>query len=136
MATVQFRIKGKMNPANIKIRFKNGDKFDFELATGLKTKIEHWSSSKQKVKNIAIANYKDDVNNNLNALRTFVENQYFISITNNEEITSKWLKNKINIYFERPTNKIDNSKIYLVDFIEKCILQSRKLTNRNKLCRY
>jgi len=52
MATVNYRVRGKKSPGNILVRLKQGDKFDFEISTGLQVELDHRSHDKQKVKNM------------------------------------------------------------------------------------
>lgn len=125
MATVRYRIRGKNNPASILARFKNGDQFDFETNTGLKVDVHHWSSSKQKVKNIAIATYKDEVNNKLNELRAFILAEYFKELSFGYEVNLKWLKSVVSTFFERP-DSIDKEKdFYLDSFVENFIKEAK-----------
>ena len=96
MATFTFRIKGKANPGNIRIRVKQGDAFDYEISTGLKSKLEHQSSSKQTVKNIAVATYKDKVNLKLRKLKAFIEVEYFNELSEGNGISpttiNEWIR--------------------------------------------
>lgn len=133
MATVNFRIKSKASPANIKIRFKQGDKFDVELATGLKTKIEHWNIKQQKVRLIAEATYKDEVNNHLNLLKAFIEKEYLKVSSSEVEINSNWLKDKLDEYFGRK-KKID-SIVFLACFIES-VIEEEERKRKRKLGKY
>ncbi len=129
MASINFRIKGKTNPGNIRIRLKQGDKFDYEISTGLRSRLEHWSKPKQKVKNLVIATYKDYVNNNLNNLKAFVESEYFKELALGREVSQKWLKDKVNEYFERPDSKDNEKDIYLIAFAENLIKGSKNKIN-------
>lgn len=105
MASIRFRIRGKTNPANILVRFKQGDQFDIETTTKLKVNFFHWSDAKQKVINIATATYKDDVNNKLNGLRAFIEAEYYKELSNGYEVNLKWLKYVVSNFFDRPDSE-------------------------------
>jgi len=129
MASINFRIKGITSPGNIRIRLKQGDRFDYEIATGLKVRLEHWSKAKQKVKNVVDATYKDEVNNSLNKLRTFIESEYFSELAIGREISQKWLKDKVNNFFERPNTNGDVNKIYIIPFAENFIDEAKNKIN-------
>jgi integrase len=129
MASINFRIKGITSPGNIRIRLKQGDRFDYEIATGLKVKLEHWSKAKQKVKNVVDATYKDRVNNSLNKLRTFIESEYFSEVAIGKGISQKWLKDKVNNFFDRPNSKGEVNNIYLISFAENFIEEVKNKIN-------
>lgn len=125
MATFTYRIKGKTNPGNIRIRVKQGDAFDYEISTGLKSKLDHWDKQLQKVKNKATATYKDKVNTKLRYLKVFIEEEYLNEIAIGNEISQKWLKDRVNIFFERPINETDDKKYFLVPFVKQFIADSK-----------
>lgn len=125
MATVNYRVRGKKSPGNILVRLKQGDKFDFEISTGLQVELDHWSHDKQKVKNIQLATYKDYTNNKLNELKTYIESEYYKSLAEGVEVTQKWLKDKVNDFFERPDPSANDSEIYLTSFAERFIEQNK-----------
>ena len=124
MATFSYRIKGSANPGNIRIRVKQGVKFDYEISTGLKCKLEHWSKSKQIVKNIALATYKDEVNLKLRKLKAFIESEYFNELSYGNSISQIWLKDKVNEFFNRPDSKDKEKNYYLTSFIDYYIKES------------
>jgi len=125
MATVNFRIKGNTDPGNIRIRLKQGDRFDYEISTGLKSSLDHWSKSGQKVRNLASVTYKDEVNSKLRHLKTFIEEEYMNDLALGVEVSQQWLKGKVNEYFQRPSSDKEDSKYYLDSFIEDYIKESR-----------
>lgn len=121
MATVNFRVKGKVSPVNILIRLKHGDKFDYERATGLQIELDHWNKDKQKVRNVVSATYKDYVNNRLNKLKAYIESNYYNTLADGEEVSQKWLETNVNDFFERPDPSANDSKFYLTSFAENFI---------------
>jgi hypothetical protein len=131
MATVNFRIKGVNKTAGIKVRFKQGDLFDYELSTGLKVNRKHWSSKQQRVKNLIDAPYKDSLNKKLNGLETFIMNSYYDACTSSTKITQVWLREKVSKYLNEPLNKNDESSVYFIPFIENFIKQAKKIRNKN-----
>ena len=130
MASINYRIKGKANPGTIRIRFKQGADFDFEISTGLKVNLEHWSSAKQRVKNSLAANYAIDVNEKLGDLTPFVEQAYFKEVAKGNPITTNWLKDQLNIFFDRKPKLAKKTENYLTDFIDEFIKISTGRINR------
>ncbi len=56
---------------------------------------------------------------NLRNLRVFVEEEYFNDIALGIDITQKWLKEKVSIFFKRPNNKQITGKKEYYEMIEK-----------------
>jgi integrase len=129
MATINFRVRGKARTGNILVRLKHGDKFDYEISTGLQVELDHWSHSKQKVKNIVTATYKDYVNNKLNGLKTFIESEYYKVLSNGDEVSQKWLKNNVNDFFERSDSSRKDNSYYLTKFADSFIKEVKTKIN-------
>lgn len=130
MASVNYRIKGKANPATIRIRFKQGTDFDYEISTGLKVTLEHWSTAKQRVKNMLAADYAAEVNKKLGDLTPFIEQAYFKEVATGNTISTNWLKEQLNVFFGKETKSSKKSQIYLTDFIDEFIKKSTGRINR------
>jgi integrase len=125
MASISFRVRGKTSPGNILIRLKQGDRFDYEIATGLKVSLEHWSQPKQKVKNIVTATYKDYVNNKMGELKLFIESEYYKVLSIGEEVSQKWLRENVNNFFNRLDSSKGDEEFYFTSFAENFIKESR-----------
>jgi integrase len=130
MATVIFRIKGIKESPGIKVRFKQGNLFDYELSTGFKVNRKHWSNKQQRVKNLIEAPYKDNLNKKLNELNLFLMNAYYDSCASGIKITQLWLREKVSECLNKPTSKEEESNIYFIPFIDKYIIESKKIKNK------
>lgn len=125
MASISFRVRGKNSPGNILIRFKQGDQFDYEVVTGLKVKLEHWSQAKQKVKNISTATYKDNYNNKLNGLKAFIEGEYYKVLAIGEDVSQNWLRENVNEFFNRLDSAKGDDEFYFTSFAERFVKESK-----------
>ncbi|WP_372794538.1 tyrosine-type recombinase/integrase, partial [Lutibacter sp.] len=130
MATVNFRLHGKNNPTSIYLRFKHGSKFEFEMPIDLYIERSHWSKTKQRVKNLAVADYRTKVNSHLNNLQPYIMERYTVENSIGIPITKKWLKTAIGNYFNRSVSTIDDSHYFLTEFIDEFIKKSSLRTNK------
>lgn len=131
MATVNYRIKGMSPEPGIKIRFKQGNSFDFELSTGLKVQRNHWSQSKQKVKIMTGSfDYADQVNLHLRRLKSYVLETYYSDLANGLSIGQAWLKTTVNSYFNKPSKNGEGYEIFLIPFINKFIDETKHRVNK------
>ncbi|MEC3906731.1 phage integrase SAM-like domain-containing protein [Tamlana sp. 2201CG12-4] len=130
MATINYRLHGKNNPTSVYLRFKQGGKFDHEAPLDLYVDRKHWSTTKQRVRNLAEAEYRNKVNNALNKLKPFIIERYTLDNSNGVPISKKWLKTIINNYFNRNTDTNNDSKYFLTSFIKFFIEKSLLRTNR------
>jgi integrase len=133
MATGNFRIKTKRDWNSINYRFKHGSSFDIEISIGIQIPNLRWSEKKQEVLQTGEIDYRE-VNSKLKEYSNFISkeyNQYCIS-NDNIVINSKWLKEKTDLFFGRVSINEDlNKKLYLTNFIESFIEDSKTKTNRN-----
>ncbi|MCB9202190.1 MAG: site-specific integrase [Flavobacteriales bacterium] len=125
MATVNFRIKGKADPSSIYIRLKNGRDIDLEVSTDIKVPKKYWSSAKGAAKVVADYDYKT-TNTKLKQLESYIIDQFNADNTNGAIINNVWLKEKINILFNRPNNNDKDSEVYIIQFIDKFIEYSKR----------
>ena len=134
MATINFLVKGTKGYSNILVRFKNGRKFDYSASTDLKVLPNHWSKAKQKVKSIADAAYKDDVNNHLFKLENFIIKEFNSDNSKGVYIDRDWLKTKIANHFNRPVNDDAIDQVFFLPFVERFIelAPSRIIKGKNK----
>lgn len=130
MAIVIFRIRGIGETAGIKIRFKHGN-FDYEFSTRIKVNRRVWSNKQQRVKNMIEAPYKEKLNKKLNDLRAHVLNAYYDASITNTPLTKLWLSQTVSEFLKEPLNKDDESKFFLVNFIEEFIEEAKKPYNPN-----
>lgn len=131
MPSITYRIRGKTSNSNIRLRFKHGSVFDIEMVTGLYVHKNHWSQSKQNVKEGAETYlYRDKVNDDLAELKRYIDKRFKAEIEDNYDVNKAWLKEKINSYFNKADDNSENYKIYLLDFSKLVVFESK--TRRNK----
>lgn len=131
MATGSYRVKTNNDWNTIYYRFKNSKEFDLECSTGLKAPNKRWSSSKQEVlptKDIDT----DKLNLTLKDLDTFILNTYNNEIKTTTLFNSRWLKEKINKFFNKETynSEIDKT-IFFTNYIDSFIEESKTKKKRN-----
>ena len=132
MASGRFLVKTNNDWNTILYRFKHGKKFDSTISTGIQIPNNRWSETKQ----IVLATKEIDyigINEKLRELDSFIQKEYNNNVINEEIINSKWLKEKINICFNRETNntEIDN-KLFFSNFITSFIEEAKtKKTKKN-----
>lgn len=132
MASGIFRIKeGKKRWASIYYRFKNGSKFDLEYSTNISIPRDRWSKAKQEVLKTDDVDFKH-INAKLKELDTFVKKEYENAKLEATIIDKDWLKNKINYTLNRESKEaFENEKLYLADFIDKYIEDSKTKVTRD-----
>ena len=135
MATGKFRIKTNNDWNTIFYRFKQGKKFDIEISTGIQIPKDRWSVAKQSVLATIDVNYKD-INNKIKELDTHIQKVYSNNVLTSEEIiNSKWLKEKLSVFFNRETMNPDvDDTVFFTNYINSFIIESRtKKTRKNTL---
>ena len=130
MATSSYRLKTNKDWNSIYFRFKQGDQFDKELSTGLQVPKNRWSPAKQEILTTNLMDYTS-ANIKLKEFQIFINKEFQDSKIEGETITTKWLKEKIGVFFNRETNnpEIDN-KTFFTNFIDAFIEESK--TKRSK----
>ena len=109
--------KQKTDYVSIFMRFWDSNRIDLTARTGLVTKFDNWSDTKQKVKPKADAKQKDFINNSLKDLESFIIERYNIDFNSRQPITKNWLKDNVSGFFGR-TNKDELHKAYFVEWIK------------------
>lgn len=133
MATVNFKINknATLDPTKIYVRFKGND-FDCETPTELITPKKQWSQTKQKIKTTFDSDdIRNEVNNHLNDLRTEIFNQYNRDNHDGIKITTKWLKDLIKNFHNKPSSNEGDAKIFLTAFSDKFAKEAENRTNLN-----
>jgi len=102
----------------------------FKLSTGYKCNYKSWDFKKQKVKNIASIKNKDAINRHLSKLSEYINEVYDETLKNEEEVSSKLLKNRLENKINNTDKKKDiKPKLPLTDYFEKVIhLKSASLS--------
>jgi integrase len=133
MATGKFRLKTENEWNTIYYRFKQGKQFDIEISTGIQVPKGRWSDAKQEVLTTKeISHSKANVK--LKELDTFIRKEYENTKLAAESIliNSKWLKEKIDVLFNRETkNEEANERLFFTNFINSFIEESRTKKTRN-----
>ncbi len=125
MATVKFftRTKRKANiHTPIYVRLRSGRSIDKTVNTGYLVSPEHWSNKTGRVRNIAEAEGKDDLNSKLRELSTYILN----SLPPEKTIPDNWLEKTVK-EFKNPkkkSKKSNDKQIKLFAFIEDFIAKA------------
>lgn len=133
MAKGNFRIKTKRDWNSIYYRFKHGNSFDIEISIGIQIPNSRWSEKKQEVLQTGEVDYRE-INSKLKEYSNFISKEYNQYCISNDSIVinSKWLKEKTDLFFGRVSKNNElNKKLYLTNFIEDFIEESKTKTNRN-----
>ena len=134
MATGKFRIKTNNDWNTIFYRFKHSNVFDIECSTGIQIPNKRWSDAKQEVLTTVDTDYKE-INLKLKDLDSAIRKEYGKATLNSETINTNWLREKINVFFNRTTtNEEVNASIFFTNYISSFIedskvKKSRKNTN-------
>lgn len=133
MATGRYKIQKDNDWNAIFYRFKQGGKFDIISSIGIQIPRGRWSESKQEVLPTPLVKYKD-INIKLKEFNSFVLKEYETTKLIDELtlINSKWLKEKIDVFFTRESkDKEVNHKQFFTHFIELFIEESKTKKSRN-----
>lgn len=109
-----FIVKSKSKYTSIYVRFWDSKRVDQKSKTGLSVHIDSWNQRTQRVKNVAREESKDSTNKALRELEGFIHDKYNTAIINAEYVDKDWLKNTINLFF----NKIQEGEEYKIFFLE------------------
>lgn len=132
MATGKFRLKTNNDWNSIFFRFKQGKQFDIETSIGIQAPKGRWSDAKQEILTTKEVNYKD-INVKLKEFEAYIRKEFENTKLSNQSIVinSKWLKEKIDIFFNRETkNEETNEKLFFINFINSFIEESKTKRNR------
>lgn len=132
MATGKFRLKTNNDWNTIFFRFKQGKQFDIETSIGIQVPKGRWSEAKEEILTTKEVNYKD-INIKLKEFEGYIRKEYENTKLSNQSIVinGKWLKEKIDVFFNRETkNEETNEKLFFVNFINLFIEESKTKRNR------
>jgi integrase len=93
MATINFYLQSKNNPAGIYVRLREGTSIDAKAKTKFAINPEDWSATKGQPKNLKDENFKS-LNNDLVNFRSDLLNHYNKGVVK-DAINSQWLKDFI-----------------------------------------
>lgn len=132
MASGNYKIQTNNDWNTIFFRFKQGKQFDIISSTGLQVPKNRWSDAKQEILATPEMHYKE-TNVKLKQFQAYIRKEYEDTKLNDVTvvINSKWLKEKISVFFNRETeNQKTNEKLFFVNFIESFIKEAE--TKRTK----
>ena len=134
MATGKFRTKTNNDWNTIYYRLKESKVFDIECSIGIQIPNQRWSHSKQEVLPTPDLDFKE-INLKIRELDLYIRKEYGNATINSEIINTAWLKQKINIFFNKVTDNVEvNASVFFTNFIESFIEDSKtKKTRKNTL---
>ncbi|MET6991459.1 tyrosine-type recombinase/integrase [Sediminicola arcticus] len=126
MATINFLVKGKDNPATINLRFVHGRKFDFTKSTGFLINPKDWSPKKK------MPNQRDEVLKKLTTDLQELSNDIIKSFNNTplDEIGPDWLQYQIDL--SKGIVKPQQSRSDLLDDCIKHIIDTANIRENSK----
>lgn len=132
MASGKFIVKkSKKEFSTIYYRFKQGSKFDWSLSTKIQVPQDRWSKTKQEILKTKKVDYKL-LNEKLRNLDTHVKKEFENAKLEAEIIDIKWLKSKLAFILNHESNEDqENERLYLTNFIDKYIDDSKTRKTRN-----
>ena len=120
MATVNFILRTKKNPANIYLRFTNSRHCNITTQTGIFVNPIHWDTKNQKIRNVIEVRNRDELNSRLAKLKIHLIDEFNLSFINGKVIDKDWLDDTIAKSFSRPKHEVKkvnlNHNVYLTDF--------------------
>lgn len=130
MATLNFRVKTNKDFNSIYLRFKQGGQFDVELSTGIEAPKDRWSNPKQQILQTTEIDYKA-ANIKLRDLGAFIQSEFHLTKLDEVKVNSRWLKEKISMFFNRETNNADiDNKVFVSNYITNFIEEARTKKSR------
>jgi len=132
MASGKYLIQTDNDWNTIFFRFKQGNQFDIKTSTGLQTPKGRWSDAKQEILATKEINNKE-INIKLKEFQAYIRKEFEDTKLSDSTIliNSKWLKEKISLFFNRETeNEKINEKLFFTNFIDSFIEEAK--TKRTK----
>ncbi|MFH6944582.1 phage integrase SAM-like domain-containing protein [Flavobacterium sp. FlaQc-50] len=122
MATVKYRIVGKKNPSEIRLRYLSGRAIDIDAGIKVSVNPDFWDQKNQKIKNVIAVPDRDKINRKLVELKLHVESAANLDFMEGEILNKIWLEKSIAKFYKRPSGElkkvVDLHKIYLSDFAD------------------
>ena len=124
---------------NLYCRLISGRQIDLCKKLGISIPNEYWDDKNEKIKNTYKFDNKDRINSKLFLLKSKITNKYNFDNINGEVIDSSWLEIAIDECFGRTPQtkgKIENWKIYFLDFCNHWLKHESSKTNETALKQY
>ncbi len=121
MATVNYLLRSKKNPANINVRLSICRNLTPMVPIGLYVNPTHWDDKNKKIKNLIQIENRDEINKKLYNLRQYIMDSFNLDYSNGEVIDKNWLELTVKKFFNRPSQEKRNSlnenhRLYFVEF--------------------
>ncbi len=114
---IKFFTKSKAEFQMIYARIIGCNRFDQSAKTGLVVPQGAFSNKYQKIRDKAEISNRNAINYKLIALKKYLAEQYNDTIINNSDFSKLWLKQKIDVFFDRVT-ETERYKKFFVAFAE------------------
>ena len=118
MATINYFIQSKSNPAGIYVRLREGRNIDAKAKTKYAINPNDWSTTKGQPKNLKDESFKN-LNENLSAFKADLLNHYNKSV-DNHTVNSQWLKD-----FISPPKQVETVPIKLIKYFDYYALHKK-----------
>jgi integrase len=99
--------EGKSKAATIQLFFNYGTEKRLRYSTGLKiSDYRNWDANKMRIKNVTAEVHKNNINNRLTEVQSFLEKLHTDYITNGESFDNDILKKELDVFLNRvkPSN--------------------------------
>ena len=120
MATINYRIVGKKNPSEIRLRFLNGRATDIDAGIQIFVDPEYWDKKNQRIRNVIAVPQRDAINKKLSELKLHVFNAVNFDFIQGEILNRVWLEKCIAKFYDRPSEElkktVNKQRFYLTDF--------------------
>jgi integrase len=120
MAKVTFKLRnGNGKTASIQLFFNYGTEKRLRYSTGLSImNIKNWDSDKMRIKNVTAEIHKNDINNKLTDIQSFIEKLHTQFITKSKNLNNDILKKELSIFLnkEKPLDEKKSKVLELLPF--------------------
>lgn len=122
MAKVTFKLrKGKGTSAAIQLFFNYGTEKRLRYSTGLNImNVKNWDDGKMRIKNVTAEVHKNNINNRLTEIQSFVEKLNTDYITKGNDLNNDILKKELSRFLNKvkPSEKKEQTKLELIPFFK------------------
>ena len=127
MAKIQFKNNSKQQVANLNIRLYQG-KINCYAQSNIFVDSSLWSNTTNSLKQRVDNSIREEITEKLDGISKYILKRFYEDYAKGELINSKWLRNKVDEFYERPTG-VGDYRYYFVPFIEKFIKNSTNRVN-------
>ncbi|CAM3723937.1 hypothetical protein FSS13T_01490 [Flavobacterium saliperosum S13] len=127
MAKIQFKNNSKQQVANLNIRLYQG-KINCYAQSNIFVDSSLWSNTTNSLKQRVDNSIREEITEKTDGISKYILKRFYEDYAKGELINSKWLRNKVDEFYERPTG-VGDYRYYFVPFIEKFIKNSTNRVN-------